>query len=125
MLIYCSLLTQTSGGLNMIYVPDTNYACYVVINSDTIRAYSSIPRLNGTSYYRDYYLNSNYIYQDGSQSWGSYGTLPTCLNSSKITNEVYYRNDFDSILIIFLIMCIFCFYIPLKIFSKLFKRGGL
>lgn len=109
----------------MVYVPNKDYACYVVINSDTIRAYSNIPRLNSSSSYRDYYINSNYLYQDGTQSWGNYSTLPVCLNTNNLTDEVYYRNDFDSILVIFLIMCIFCFYIPLKIFSKIFKRGGL
>lgn len=109
----------------MIYVPDTNYACYVVINSDTIRAYSQIPRVNTTSSYRDYYLNSNYIYQDGTQTWGNYSTLPVCLNKNNITNDFYYRNDFDSILIIFVVIVIFGILLPLKIFSKIFKKGGL
>lgn len=107
----------------MIYVPDLEkYQCFVVRNENTIRAYEEIPQLNLSINYRDYYINSNYLYQDGIQEFSRYSTLPICLDNSILTNEVYYRNDFDSILIIFLIMCIFCFYIPIKIFLRLFRR---
>lgn len=111
----------------MIYVPDTSYKCYVIINSDTIRSYEQVPYNPGYNQnisinYRDYYLNSNYIYMDGSQNFGNYSTIPTCLDKSVITDSVYYRNDFDSILIIFLIMSIFIFYIPIKVFLRFFRR---
>lgn len=107
----------------MIYVPDLeNYECYYVQSEGVIRAYEEIPTYNITVNYRDYYVNSNYIYKDGVTNFGSYSTLPTCLDSSVLTNEVYYRNDFDSILIILLILSIFCFYIPIKIFMRLFRR---
>ena len=107
----------------MIYVPDLeNYKCFVVRNDSTIRAYKNIPVNNSDVAYRDYFYNSNYLYQDGVQSFGPYSTLPICLDNSNLTNSVYYRNDFDSILVIFLIMCIFCFYLPLKIFVRLFRR---
>ena len=107
----------------MIYVPDLeNYECFVVRNDTTIPAYKNIPVNNSDVAYRDYFYNSNYLYQDGVQSFGPYSTLPICLDNSNLTNNVYYRNDFDSILVIFLIMCIFCFYLPLKIFVRLFRR---
>lgn len=106
----------------MIYVPSTNYSCYVVQSEGVIRAYEQTPRNNIDINYRDYYIRSNYIYKDGTQSFGSYSTLPVCLDNSQITDSVYYRNDFDSILIIFLIMSIFCFLIPIKIFTRLFRR---
>ena len=107
----------------MIYVPHLeHYNCFVVRNESTIRAYKNIPQNNMDIEYRDYYINSNYLYQDGVQSFGPYSTLPICLDNSNLTNNVYYRNDFDSILVIFLIMCIFCFYLPLKIFVRLFSR---
>ena len=107
----------------MIYVPDVdNYQCYVVQSEGVIRAYEEIPQNNSTIDYRDYYIKSNYIYRDGSQNFGSYSTLPTCLARENLTSEVYYRNDFDSILIIFFILSIFCFYIPIKIFMRLFRR---
>ena len=107
----------------MIYVPDlTNYKCYVVQSEGVLRGYEEVPTNNSTINYRDFYINSNYIYRDGSQTFGQFSTLPVCLSSDVITSDVYYRNDFDSILIIFLILCIFCFYIPLKVFLRLFRR---
>lgn len=107
----------------MIYVPDLeNYECFYIQSEGVIRAYEEIPSYNTTINYRDYYLNSNYIYRDGYTQFGNYSTLPSCLDNSVLTNEVYYRNDFDSILIIFLILSIFCFYIPIKIFMRLFRR---
>lgn len=118
----------------MIYVDVENindYSCYVVTNSDTIRAYRTMPtRPSNTGYqntvnYRDFYVNSHYMYLDGTQSFSYNSTIPTCLNKNILTNEFYYRNDFDSILIIFIIIVIFGIYLPIKIFSRLFKRGGL
>lgn len=107
----------------MIYVPDTeNFKCFVVRSDSTIRAYKEVPTHNSDVDYRDYFYTSNYLYQDGTQSFSQYSTLPVCLDNSVITESPYYRTDFDSILIIFIIMCIFCFYIPLKVFMRLFRR---
>lgn len=111
----------------MIYVPDLSYKCYVVINSDTIRAYDQKPYNPGYNQnisisYRDYYFNSNYLYQDGQQQFSNYTTVPTCLDGNALTDSVYYRNDFDSILVIFLILAIVCVYLPLKIVMRFFKR---
>jgi len=107
----------------MIYVPDIeNYKCFVVRSDTTIRAYKEIPTNNADIDYRDYYYTSNYLYQDGSQSFSQYTTLPTCLDNSVITDSPYYRTDFDSILLIFVLLCIICFGMPLKIFMRLFRR---
>ena len=107
----------------MIYVPDVeNYKCFVVRSDTTIRAYKEIPSNNVTIDYRDYFYNSNYMYQDGSQSFSNYTTLPVCLNSDVITDNVYYRADLDSILIVFTILCVFGLLIPLKVFLRLFRR---
>lgn len=108
----------------MIYLPNDNTynKCYVVQNEDVIRGYNKIPQ-NNTSYsYRDYYINSDYIYKDGQGNWSQYTTLPICLDNSVITNDFYYRTDFADILIIFVIFSIFIFYIPFKIFMRLFRR---
>lgn len=106
-----------------IYVPDIeNYKCFVVQSEGVIRAYEKVPTNNTSVNYRDYYINSSYIYRDGEQSFSNYTTLPICLDGSVVTNDVYYRNDIASILIIFTIMCIFGIYIPLKIFMRLFRR---
>lgn len=107
----------------MIYVPElSSYQCYVVRDSNTIRAYKQKPTYNSNIVYRDYFYNSNYLYQDGTQQFSNYTTLPVCLDKNVLTDNVYYRNDFDSILIIFLILSIFCFLIPIKIFLRLFRR---
>lgn len=107
-----------------IYVPqDSTYnKCYVVQSEGVIRGYEEVPQVNRTINYRDYYINSSYIYRDSSQTFGTYSTPPTCLSSDVLTNDVYYRNDFDSILIIFIILSLFCFYFPFKIISRIFGR---
>lgn len=106
----------------MIYVPSLDYKCYVVQSENTIRAYEEMPQNNREVSYRDYYLKSNYIYRDGIQSFGSYTTLPACLEMSVLTDSFYYRNDFSSILIIFLIMFIFVIYFPYRVISRFFGR---
>lgn len=108
----------------MIYVPnDTNYdSCYVVRDKDTIRAYSSIPTQNSNVPYKDYYVNSHYMFSYGSQNFSQYSIIPTCESSSNITSNVYYRNDLADILICFFIIVVVCFYFPFKIFSRFFGR---
>ena len=110
-----------------IFMPSDNTynKCYVVQSSDVIRGYDRVPS-NNTSYnYRDYYINSSYIYKDGTGTWNQYSTLPICLDDDIITNDFYYRLDMPNILLMFLIINIFGIFIPIKIFSKIFKRGGL
>lgn len=111
----------------MIYVPETNVydKCYVVQGEGVIRGYDTIPRNNVSYTYRDYYINSSYIHRDGSGSWSQYSTLPTCLSSSDITNDYWYRLDLPNIFIMFLVINIFGIFLPIKIFSKLFRKGGL
>ena len=111
----------------MIYVPeDTIYnKCYVVQSEGVIRGYDRIPTNNASYFYRDYYIRSNYIYKDGSGQWSNYTTLPTCISSDYITNSYWYRLDLPSILVMFLIINIFGILLPIKIFSKIFRKGGL
>ena len=107
-----------------IYVPqDSTYnKCYVVQSEGVIRGYNKVP-INNTVYnYRDYYINSDYIYRDGSGNWGISSTLPVCLSSDTITNDYWYRNDITSILLNVLIIAIFGFYFPFKIFKSLFGK---
>lgn len=109
----------------MIYVPDLSYECYVIQNADTIRAYKTKPYNPGYNQsinieYRDFYINSNYIYQDGTQQFGSYSTLPTCHDKNNLTDDFYYRNDFDSILIILFIFLFLVYFIVKKIVRVFF-----
>jgi len=107
-----------------IYIPnDSTYnSCYVVQSSDTIRAYDQSPAYNRSYNYRDYFINSDYIYRDGSGQWNQYSTLPICLDSSVITHEFYYRRDTADIFLIFFILFIFIVLIPFKIISRAFGR---
>ena len=108
---------------NKIYVPNANdYSCIVVRNDSTIRAYKQEPRLNSNVDYVDYYYNSNYYYTEGVQSFTNYSILPTCLDSSIVTTDFYYKNDIDKILVIFIIMVIFCIWLPFKVFSRFCKK---
>lgn len=107
----------------MIYVPDlTNYKCFVVRSEEVIRAYKEIPKNNTEIAYRDYYYNSNYLYNDGTQSFSNYTTLPTCLDNSVLTDAYVYRNDFYDILFIFLGLIGFCWFFISKL-VKTFFRG--
>lgn len=104
-----------------IYLPSTNYACYVVQDSNTLRAYERIPTNNSTINYTDYYVNSHYIYKNGQQTFSQYTTLPTCMGAT-VTDNVFYRNDMPSILIMFFIILLIGFYFPYRIVSRLFGR---
>lgn len=112
--------------MNKIYLPIENisdYKCYSVYDKDTIRAYVQQPQLDSSSQYVDFYINSHYLQKTGTQTWGQWNnTLPICLTSSSITNDVYYRNDLDSILIIFLVLFIFIIALPYKVMSRAFGR---
>lgn len=110
-----------------IFIPESSIynKCYVVQSEGVIRGYDKVPVYNSSYNYRDYYINSSYIYRDGQGSWSNYSTLPTCLDSDVITNDFYYRLDMPNILLMFLIINIFGILIPIKIFSKIFKKGGL
>ncbi len=106
-----------------IYVPDLeNYQCYVVQSEGVIRAYEQLPANDVTTNYRDYYINSDYIYKDGVTTFSHYSSIPVCLDSNNLTNDFYYRNDIDKILIIFLILFIFIIFIPFKIVLRFFRR---
>lgn len=109
-----------------IYVPNyTNNSCIVVRDKDTIRVYDNQPQYNQNVNYTDYYINSHYLTNTGVANYNNYNTLPVCRNRNEFTKEVFYRNDFNDILVIFMIMSIFIFLIPTKIIMRLFKRVRL
>lgn len=109
-----------------IYLPidDINeFACYSVLDKDTIRAYRTQPQIESSSEYVDFYINSHYLEKTGTQSWGQWSSnLPICTSKDSFTNNYYYRNDFSSSLFIFTIFAIFGIMIPIKIFVRLFRR---
>lgn len=108
---------------DFVYVPEyENSNCAYIYNSDIIRVYESIPQNGRTIVYKDYYIKSNYIYNTGSTTFSQYSSLPVCISNDRITTDVYYRNDIDSILIIFMIFAFCCFWIPWKLLTVMFRR---
>lgn len=111
-----------------IYLPIENlndFKCYVVQDKDTIRAYSKRPAYNSSSDYIDFYINSHYLEKSGKQSWGqsTYYDLPVCLPNEIITNDIYYRTDLVDSLIIFSLLVLIIFWVPLKLtYFRLFRR---
>lgn len=107
----------------MIYIPEYNSNnCAYIYNSDIIRVYDVKPTHNSTIKYKDYYIKSSYIFNEGSTSFSNYSTLPTCIQNSRITDNVFYRNDLPGILICFLILLLICFYFPYKLISRMFGK---
>lgn len=110
-----------------IFLPVENigdFACYSVIDKDTIRAYKNRPALDSSSEYTDFYVNSHYLEKTGVQSWGNWqSNLPSCISSNSITNDFWYRNDLPDILIIFIILVVFVTYFPRKLLNVFYKRG--
>lgn len=109
--------------MGKIYIPEYNEnSCVSILDYNTIRVYEKTPTLESNVTYRDYFINSNYIYYDGVEEFNEGSYIPLCLKNENLTNDFYYRNDLDRILIIFLIFSIFAIYLPLKIFVRLGRR---
>lgn len=106
---------------NLIYVPNLNSSnCVVLQNSSTIRVYDTQPTLNSSVNYSDYYFTSNYYYNRGTQNFNQYATLPTC--RTDVTDNFYYRYDFDKIMIIFISILIILYFMAFKPIIRLFGR---
>lgn len=112
--------------MSKIYLPVSNindFACYVVHDKDTIRAYDTTPALNTNSNYTDFYINSHYLSVRGSQSWNQWNSnIPICLDKNNFTNDIYYSNDLPNSLFIFLIFAIFIIILPFKFMGRIFGR---
>ena len=108
----------------LIYVPNIeNYKCFVIRDSETIRAYKEIPTHNATINYDDIYINSHYMWQSGTQQFNQYATIPECISIERLTSNVEYRNDFNDILVIFSLLLLFIVVIPTWIIFKFVRRG--
>lgn len=106
-----------------IYLPVesvNDYSCYVVYDSQTIRAYNNTPVVGNNSF-TDFYLNTHYLSKTGTQVISSTPELPVCMSSDLITNDYMYRLDLSHILVIvsFILMLIF---FTFKVFARLFGR---
>ena len=107
--------------MNYVYVPEYNNGnCAYIYNSDIIRVLDKQPQFNSTISYRDYYIKSSYIYNEGSVTYGTSSTLPVCINSNRIKTDVYYRNDFPLIMLTSLAIIVICYFLVSKIVRTCF-----
>lgn len=102
--------------MSKIYIPSdfVDSPC-IIQNNGYMRAYTN----NQLTNYVDIYYQNNYALKEGTSYQGYNGVCDTI---NEYTDDFYYRNDFDNILIGFSILSIFIIFIPLKIFSKLFIK---
>lgn len=109
--------------MSKVYVPSyTNGNCAYIYSSDIIRVYDSQPQNGRTVTYTDYYIKSSYISNTGSTTFNQYSSLPTCISSSNITTDYWYRNDFDKILVVLFIILFLCYFVAYRPISRLFGR---
>lgn len=86
----------------MIYVPDINNIsskCAYMSSNNVLRVYDQIPNYNTNVTYTDYMVDNHYLYRTGTTQFTNYSTLPSCLDSSVLTNNWGYRTDLADILI--------------------------
>ena len=109
--------------MGKIYVPVSNvndFSCYVVYDSQTIRAYVDSIHIGDNSY-TDFYYNAHYMYKTGVQTITDIREFPQCENMQRITNESWYRLDLAHIIVI-VSFFIFFIILTIKIFSRMFGR---
>lgn len=108
----------------MIYVPTyEDYNCAYLSSSNLIRVYDSVPRPNTTISYREYAIDNHYVYRDGSTTFSTYTTLPTCLLNEEVSTNFYYRTDFADICIVAFIICFTCTFLIKGLYNSLFRNN--
>lgn len=109
--------------MSKLYVPYENvddYSCYIIYDSQTIRAYKNNLTI-GNNAYTDFYVNSHYMSKDGVQLIESTVEMPVCISTDSITNDIYHRNDISHILI-FVSFVLFFIFLAIRIFSRIFGK---
>ena len=101
--------------MSKIYVPTAYKNNCNVVFDNYIRSYTNS---DYTSWVDIYFKNGYYLKQGHS----NYTNNIVCDTLNTYTDDFYYRYDLSNGLIIFLILCIFIFILPLKIITRLFRR---
>lgn len=113
----------------MTYLPtnsiNSNYK--YTISNDYIRVYTNNNcYTNYNSTYCDcYYVYPKIDYLISETTSCNVSNLNNTISYTNFTDNYYYRIDFANILLMFFIMSIFIIFIPIKIFSKIFRKGVL
>lgn len=107
-----------------LYIPESlqNYSCFFYNDDGSILyATNSEPSQNEPIQVEKIFVNNHYSIVSDTVTFTE---NHQCLTNTKTTNW-FYRKDVLNIALLVLIFSTFFFYIPLKIFSRLFKRGDL
>ena len=104
---------------NKIYLPIEleEGKCPYILNKDVIRVYDTTPVIDTPVNYTDYFINSHYISQNGTETLSN--TI-NCLDLENFTNAYVYRFDFSQIIVIFVSIVIIIGYPLLKIIHAFF-----
>lgn len=107
----------------MIYVPnDLPYSgCYVLQSNYVLRVYERAPTQNSSVNYIDVALDNHYIYREGIATFNQYSTLPTCIESDRITHAWSYRTDFFEVLGCIGIITAIVGFVLIKLVKLLFR----
>ena len=98
-----------------IYVPTDFLNNCNVFNDNYIRSYIN----SSHTEWVDIYFKDNYALKSGNST---YPGNVVCDNLNTYVDDIYYRYDICNSLVIFLILCIFIFLLPLRIITRLFSR---
>ena len=107
-----------------IGVLNPDYFYIIFKNSDNTRYYQAT--INTEDYLDGYYVSK--VSWSSSMPAKCYNNSQTNINtgtyfdSINYSSEYYYHPRFDSILVIFFIIVLLCFYFPYRIFSRAFGR---
>ena len=113
----------------MTYLPTNsiNSNFKYTANNDYIRIYTNnncYTQYNST-YCDCYYIYPKLDYLQSEISSCNVSNLNNTISYTNFTDNYYYRIDFVNILLMFSVMFFFIIYIPIKIFSKIFRKGVL
>lgn len=100
--------------MSKVYIPTDYLNNCNVIYPTFIRSFTN----DSKTEWVDIYPKMNYSIQKGSGT----SSIVECNTINDFTDDYFYRIDFDSILVIFFIISILCFYFPYHIFSRAFGR---
>lgn len=105
-----------------LYVPESvsNYSCYFYNdNGSILYATNEQPVEGSTIQVEKIFTNNHYTIIHDTLNI----TKTTSCLSNQITSSTLYRKDVVEISVLVVIMSFFFFFIPVYIFSRLFKRG--
>lgn len=105
--------------MSKIYLPSEYLSkpCYQV-NQNYIRVFETT-NMNTQNTIYDIYINQDYQIKQGTTNFSS---STQCDTLNTYTDDIFYRTDFDKILLIFIILFIFIINFPVKLFKRIFRR---